>query len=229
MNLNTALKKAADKKTAIQTQKFFKTGKGEYGEGDIFIGITVPECRELAKKYEHLSLLQIKKHLQSKIHEERQVALMILSAQYKKANKKQKEKIFKYYLKNKEHINNWDLVDGSAWEIVGAHLLDKDKDILHVLATSRRLWDRRIAIVSTMHFIRNNHFDTTLQLAEEFMNDKEDLMHKATGWLLREVGKKDQKRLEIFLDRHHKTMPRTMLRYAIERLAPEKKKHYMRR
>ncbi len=206
---------------------FFKTGKGDYGEGDLFLGIPVPKQRTLSKKYSTLTFSDLEKLLSNKIHEHRFTALLILTSQYNKANDVKKEKIFQFYLKNIHSINNWDLVDLSAPLIVGNYLLHKDKKILYKLAQSQKLWERRIAIVSTLTFIRHNQFKDTLKISELLLKDTQDLLHKATGWMLREVGKKNEKTLEEFLNKHHHEMPRTMLRYTIERLTKEKKEYYM--
>jgi 3-methyladenine DNA glycosylase AlkD len=221
-NLRRDLRDLADPTKAMVLQRFFKTGKGQYGEGDKFLGIVVPKQRTLAKTYyQQLTLADLKDLLNSAIHEERLLALLILVMQYQKGDAKLQQKIYDFYFANISAINNWDLVDLSAPQIVGAHLLDKNRDILHKLVTNERLWLRRIAIVATQTFIRNNSFQDTLLLAKKLLNDREDLMHKATGWMLREVGKRDQEQLEKFLIRYYQSMPRTMLRYAIERF-PEK-------
>lgn len=206
---------------ATSLQRFFKTGEGEYGAGDQFLGITIPKQRQLIKAYYELSLKDLKILLASSIHEERSIALLILVWQYKSANALQQQKIYDFYLANIAGINNWDLVDLSAPQIVGAYLLNKNKKLLHKLITAKNLWQRRIAIVSTWQFIRNNYFTETLSLAKKSLLDQEDLIHKATGWMLREVGKRNFDVLEKFLRKHYKNMPRTMLRYAIEKF-PEK-------
>jgi len=209
---------------------FFKTGKGQYGQGDIFLGIKVPIQRKIAQKYQDaLSLSQTVTLLDSKIHEYRLTALIILVNKFKKGNEKTKEKIFKLYLKNTKHINNWDLVDLSAPNIIGSYLVDKDKSILVKLAKSPNLWKKRIAIISTICFIRNNSFSDTINIATILLADSHDLIHKAVGWMLREVGKKDKQELTRFLDKYCKSMPRTMLRYSIERLNPDQKNHYMQK
>lgn len=208
---------------------FFKTGKGQYGEGDIFYGLTMPQQHNLAKKYIDLSLKDIKKLLMSKIHEHRQTCLLILVKQYQKANQKEKKRIYNFYLKNTKRINNWDLVDGSAHYIMGDYLLDRNKSIIYKLAKSDNLWEKRISILTTFQFIRNNKFEDTLKISEILLNDQHDLIHKAVGWMLREVGKKDQKVEEKFLKKYYKHMPRTMLRYAIERFGEKKRKFYMKR
>ncbi len=219
------LSKANPEKARI-LKTFFKTGKGEYGEGDSFLGITVPESRKIAIKYSHLSLSDINELLESKIHEERLVALLILVNNYKSSQ--EKENIFNFYLKNTKYINNWDLVDLSADKIVGDHLINKDKSILYNLAKSNNIWERRISIISTFHFIKNNQFDDTLKISKILLNDTHDLIHKAVGWMLREIGKRVQEVEEHFLKQHYKLMPRTMLRYAIEKFPEEKRNAYLK-
>jgi len=221
------LQKLKNPKKAGSDSRFFKTGKGEYGEGDVFLGIGVPSQRKIAKKYIHLSLNDLKTLLKSKIHEYLFTALVILVSKYKKADQNQKEKIADFYLKNIKWINNWDLVDMSAPQILGQYLLDKDRLILYKLAGSSNLWKKRIAILSTFSFIKNNQFKETLKISEILLNDNHDLIHKAVGWMLREIGKKDQPVEEKFLKKHSKNMPRTALRYAIERFDKKKKKYYL--
>jgi 3-methyladenine DNA glycosylase AlkD len=217
------LHKHTDPKKAAFFPKFFKTAKGEYGEGDIFIGVTVPHIRAVAKNFMALSLSEVGKLIKSKIHEERLVALFILTYQFEKGDEKAKKDIYMFYLKNRKHINNWDLVDASSYKIVGQYLLNRDRDMLYKLAKSDLIWDRRIAIVSTLAFIRQSDLKDAFKLSEMLLGDNEDLIHKASGWMLREAGKKDTKALEKFLGKHHNKMPRTMLRYAIE-ILPEKKR-----
>lgn len=226
-NLKQDLQKLANPEKAAFFPRFFKAGKGEYAEGDQFIGVTVPNQRKIAKKYRDLSLSEIKKLLHSKIHEHRLTALFILVAQFQKADESQKEAVYNFYLDNRSQVNNWDLVDSSAHKIVGAYLIDKDRSILQKLAKSKGLWDRRISIISTFAFIARGELEDSLQLAEMLVNDDHDLMHKAVGWVLREVGKKDLAAEEKFLKKHYKTMPRTMLRYAIEKFPDKKRKFYM--
>jgi 3-methyladenine DNA glycosylase AlkD len=227
--LKSDLQALADPEKAKILSRFFKTGKGQYGEGDIFLGVMVPGQRRIAKKYSGLSLGNISRLLSSKIHEHRLVALFILVNKYKKADPEGKGEIADIYLKHARHINNWDLVDLSAPNILGDYLLDKDRSVLYRLAGSRNLWKRRIAIMSTFKFIRNNDFADTLRIAELLLNDTHDLIHKATGWMLREVGKRDLKTEEAFLDSHGDKMPRTMLRYAIERFEEKRRRYYLGR
>ena len=207
--------------------RFFKCGPGQYGEGDQFLGLTVPQSRSIAKKYLTLSEMDLEKLLLSSIHEHRLIALLILVEKFKKADEDTKKDIVHFYLAHTTQINNWDLVDLSADKILGNYLLDKDRAILYRLVRSSLLWERRISIITTFAFIRQKQFGDTFKLAELLLNDKQDLMHKAVGWMLREVGKRDEAALERFLQKHYRNMPRTTLRYAIERFDKEKKKRYM--
>jgi 3-methyladenine DNA glycosylase AlkD len=231
VNLKKELKNLENKEQAKNLQRFFKTGKGEYGEGDIFLGLKVPVQREIAKKYYDLDLKQLKKLIESKIHEHRLVALFILINKYKTTN--HKKIVTHFYLKNasKGYINNWDLVDLSAPKILGVHLLDKNNNrkILHKLAKSNNLWERRIAILSTFTFINKKDFKDALNIAKILMRDEHDLIHKAVGWMLREIGKRNLSIEENFLKKNnnYKKMPRTMLRYAIEKFPKNKKRFYM--
>jgi len=227
--LKQDLQELANPKQAQLLQRFFKAGKGEYGEGDVFLGIIAPKKRELAKKYKDLSINEIQTLLNSKYNEARWISLLILINKYKKADESEKKKIFNFYLSNTKNINNWNLVDISAPKIIGVFLLDKDKKILYKLAKSESLWERRIAILSTAYFISKNQFDDTLKISEILLQDKHDLIHKAVGWMLREVGKRDQQVEEKFLQKHYKNMPRTMLRYAIERFEEGKRKGYLKK
>jgi 3-methyladenine DNA glycosylase AlkD len=225
--LRSVIKTLADKKVAKTMQWFFKTGIGEYGEGDVFIGLKVPVQRKLSREFKDLSIFEIEELLSSSIHEERLIALFILIEKYQKSDEKEKEEIFNFYLKNRKCINNWDLVDISAPKIVGRHLLKKDKSILVKFAVSNNLWERRIAILSTQEFIKNDNYKPTLQIAKMLLKDEHDLIHKAVGWMLREIGKKDITVEEKFLRVHYKEMPRTMLRYAIEKFPETKRKKYL--
>ena len=224
--LNTL--KSKEKSTILQ--RFFKTGKGEYGEGDIFIGLTVPEQRRIAKQFQTTDFSDLKRLLQSKIHEHRLTALEILVMKYEKAkSESEKEKSVKFLLKNLRGVNNWDLVDLSAPYILGDWLIDrKDRDVLYKFAASKNLWERRIAIVSTYTLIRAGQFSDTIKICEILMKDEQDLIHKACGWMLREVGKKSEKTLIKFLDKNVRRIPRTMLRYSIERLPEEFRLYYLR-
>lgn len=226
-NFIKELKTAGDQTKATVLGRFFKTGKGQYGEGDIFLGVYVPIQRQIAKKYSALSLTDLQTLLDSKIHEHRTGALFILCDQFKKADEKAKEKLFKFYIKNSKSINNWDLVDLSAPNIVGEWLLKKDRKILYKLANSKNLWEKRIAIVSTLTFIRAKELDDTLKISEILLSDNHDLIHKAVGWMLREAGKRDEKKLRKFLDKHAVKMPRTMLRYSIEKFNEPTRKYYL--
>ncbi len=217
----------SNEKQAEILQRFFKTKKGEYGEGDIFVGIKVPVLRNIAKQNLDLNFFDLQKLINSKIHEERMVCLFILVQMFKKADEKGKENIYKFYLKNTRKINNWDLVDLSAPNIVGEYLLDEEKDILYVLAISENLWERRIAILSTYSFIKVNIFDDALNISKILLNDSHDLIHKAVGWMLREIGKRNLLVEEVFLKEYYKKMPRTMLRYAIEKFPESKRKKYL--
>lgn len=206
---------------------FFRKGPGEYAEHDRFLGVTNPAVRELAKDCKDMTLTEIASFLESKYNEERFLGLVILTDQYKKDSLHRKEEIYKFYIDNMKYVNNWNLVDASAYFIVGPHLFDKDRDILLLLANSKNMWERRISIVSTFHFIRNNDLMWTFKLAKVLLEDPEDLMHKAVGWMLREAGKKDIAQLLAFLDEHAAIMPRTMLRYSLEKLSLQQRKHYM--
>lgn len=216
-----------DKEKAAILKRFFKTGKGQYGEGDKFRGIKVPEIRKLSKKYIDMSLSDAKSLLHSKFHEDRLLALFILVLKYQKGDEVLREKIYNLYLANMKYVNNWDLVDLSAEHIIGATLANKDKKLLTKLAKSSVLWERRIAVLSTFHFIKRGDYEQTLKMAELLLKDEEDLIHKAVGWMLREVGKRDIKVEEKFLKKYYKEMPRTMLRYAIEKFPESKRKAYL--
>lgn len=224
-DLKKELKNEADAKRAKLLQRFFKTAPGQYGYGDVFLGIPVPLVRQIAKKYHGLKLKEAEKLLHSKEHEARLTALLILVDKFEKGENT--TKIFKLYLKNAKYVNNWDLVDLSVHKIVGAYLYKKPKTILYKLARSKNLWEKRMAIIATFYFLRYNQVKETLKIASLLLNDSHDLIHKAVGWALREVGKKDLKAEEDFLRKHCKTMPRTMLRYAIERFPADKRKRYL--
>lgn len=222
------LQKLANPRKAKLLARYFKTGKGEYGEGDIFLGITVPIQREVAKKfYKQITISEVQKLLQSKIHEHRLTALMILTLKYQVGEIKEKKAIVNIYLKNTKWTNNWDLIDLSSNKIVGNYLLDKPRDILYKLARSKSIWERRIAIMATFEFINDLSYDDSLKIATILLHDPHDLIQKAVGWMLREVGKRNLSAEIKFLDQYYKTMPRTMLRYAIEKFDPEKRKFYL--
>ncbi len=221
------LRKYADREKAKLLLRFFKTKPGDYAEGDILIGVTVPFARKVVKKFPELSLSDLIKLLRSKIHEERFLALLILVLQFNKAEAKVKGRIFKVYLANTRFINNWDLVDVSAPQIVGAFLRDKDRQILYRLAKSALLWERRIAILATFTFIKSNDLDDVFGIAKLLLSDKEDLIHKACGWMLREAGKRDAAAEERFLRKNCRLMPRTMLRYAIEKFPRKKREVFL--
>lgn len=211
--------------------KFFKTKKGEYGEGDLFLGIKVPILRSIAKKYfSYFSLKEIEELLENKYHETRTVALLILMLQYNKSKKDKimQRKIFEFYLNKIERINNWDLVDISAPNIVGDFLLKYKEDVLMDLAKSENLWKKRVAIISTFAFIKERNFGETLAISNILLNDEHDLINKAVGWMLREVGKRNKGILEIFLSTRYKSMPRTTLRYAIEKFPEDERKKWLK-
>jgi len=225
--LRRAIRVLSDPKRIAGAQRFFKTQKGQYGYGDKFLGLTVPQCRTLAKTYRHLPLVKTLALLHSPFHDDRLIALLILIAQYHKGNAKTQKTIYNAYLRSTQWINNWDLVDTSVYKIVGRYLLHRSHAPLLTLAQSKNLWQRRIAIVSTMTFINDKHYGTTLTIATILLNDPHDLIHKAVGWMLREVGKRDVHTLKHFLDDHAAMMPRTMLRYAIEKLTQRERLHYL--
>lgn len=208
-------------------QRFFKTGPGEYGEGDRFLGLTMPQVRHLAAEFAETPVEELAALLESAWHEVRMLSVVLMAARYPRADSKAQLALHRLYLRRTDRINNWDLVDVSAPTVVGLHLLTRSRAVLRRLARSHTLWERRIAIVSTLTFIRHDQFDDTIALAAVLMDDAHDLMHKAVGWMLREVGKRDQSVLCRFLDAHAATMPRTMLRYAIERLPVSRRRQYM--
>jgi 3-methyladenine DNA glycosylase AlkD len=226
--IRARLRKLGDKERAKNSQWFFKTGPGEYGEGDRFLGIKVPDLRKLAKEYQAIPLTEVTQMLHSPIHEERLLALLILVSSFAKGDEHLKETIYHLYLKNTRYINNWDLVDLSAAYIVGAFLMAKNKKPLYTLAKSNNMWERRIAIIATFYFIKEGEFTDAMKIARILLSDNEDLIHKAVGWMLREVGKRHLATEERFLKEHYKKMPRTMLRYAIERFPETKRQRYLK-
>jgi 3-methyladenine DNA glycosylase AlkD len=223
-----ALQSLATKERAKASAWFFKTGKGQYGEGDVFIGVTVPNQRIVAKKFEDVSLSEIKKLLDSKIHEHRLTAILILTTKFKKGTDSKKKEIYNFYIKNIKCINNWDLVDASASYIAGTYLYDKNRTILYRLVKSKNMWERRIAIVATMYFISKGDFKDTIEISKLLISDKEDLLHKAVGWMLREVGKMDRGALVDFLNEYASKLPRTALRYSIEHFKESDRKKFMK-
>lgn len=216
-----------DPARAVHSQRFFKTGRGQYGEGDVFIGLSVPQTRLVCKKYNSLSVTEIEKLLESPIHEHRLAAVIIMRRQAERANNLLKKQLYELYLKRTDRINNWDIIDISCHKVVGGYLYNKNRSILDRLARSQQMWERRIAIVSTAYFIGKDDLDDTFRIAKILMKDEQDLIHKATGWMLREAGKRDDAKLKEFLDMHAHEMPRTMLRYSIERLHPNDRSYYM--
>ncbi len=222
-----ALLKNVEPSKMVNATIFFKMGIGQYGENDQFIGVSVPTLRKIAKQFSSLDLKELKVLITSEINEERLLALFVLVGLYKKTSEEGKKAVFRFYMDNLKSINNWNLVDASAYWIVGAHLFNRDKETLLVLARSGNLWERRIAIVATLYFIRNNVFEWTLKIAKLLLNDRQDLIHKAVGWMLREVGKRNENVLLNFLDVHVGAMPRIMLSYAVEKFSAEKKKIYL--
>ena len=223
------IRENADAEKAELLQRFFKTGKGEYGEGDVFLGVMVPYSRAIAKKYFNMPLAKIKYLLESEYHEERLVAGLILTYKYEKSSEQEKANIANFYLKNAKKFNNWDLVDLTAHKILGAFLVEKKREILYQLARSKNLWEKRISIISTFAFINREDFKDSLALAEILLDDPHDLIHKAVGWMLREIGKKNQDVLRSFLGKHYKQMPRTMLRYSIERFEEKERKKWLKK
>jgi 3-methyladenine DNA glycosylase AlkD len=226
--LERELKAAANAARAVQVALYFKSGKGEYGEGDVFLGISVPAMRRIALKYRTMTLADLQKLLNSKIHDHRAAALEILVAQYARGDKKQRQEIVHFYLRNTSRTNNWDLVDASSRPILGEHLKTHPRRILRTLAKSESPWERRIAIVSTMTLVWAEELDDAMQIAEMLLDDKHDLIHKAVGWVLREAGIKDRGRLVAFLEKHYARMPRTALRYAIEHFPLEQRKKMLK-
>jgi 3-methyladenine DNA glycosylase AlkD len=226
--IHRKLQQLGDPRQALILRRFFKTGPGEYGEGDVFVGLKVPETRKLARQYEDLSLSESIKLLHSPIHEARLMALLILVHDFQRGEPDRQREICRLYLENSRHVNNWDLVDLSAPSIVGPQIIVLGQERFRSLAASPLLWDRRIAIMATFHGIKKGEFSDTLQVAGLLLRDKEDLIHKALGWMLREIGKRDQPAEEAFLRIHYRSMPRTMLRYAIERFPEDLRLRYLR-
>jgi 3-methyladenine DNA glycosylase AlkD len=222
------LRSLADPEVAAVSARFFKTGPGQYGEGDRFIGIKSPTLKTAAKEFNRLPLAEIEILLRSEVHEDRTLALVILVIQFEKGDDDARKRIYNLYVANTQHINNWDLVDISAPQIVGGYLEERSRKPLYRMAKSSSLWERRISIVATHWFIRDGDFDDTLKISETLLRDEEDLIHKAVGWMLREVGKRNVATLEAFLGEQCRSMPRTTLRYAIERFSEEKRREYLK-
>ncbi len=225
-SLRKDLKKLSSPKKALVLQKYFKTGKGEYGEGDIFLGLTVPQSRNLATKYNDLPYPEIEQLLKSPVHEERLIALLILVYRFEKFEMEQR-RVYDFYLRHAKLVNNWDLVDLSSDKIVGKFLIDKPRDILYKLAASKNIWERRIAMVACYNFIKNGDFEDAVKISEILIRDQQDLIQKAVGWMLKEVGKRNEKDLKDFLDQHAGHMSRTSLRYAIEKFPEKVRKQYL--
>lgn len=225
--LQQTLHDLGDPDIATHAQGFFKTGPGEYGEGDVFRGIRVPVLRKLVREQDSLSLADTERLLHSGFHEDRLLALLILVRRYQRGDASTKAAVYELYLSNTAHINNWDLVDSSAAQIVGAHVLEQPREVLYQLVNSKDLWERRIAVIATFTFIRQDDFEDTLKLSALLLDDAEDLIHKAVGWMLREVGKRHLEAEEMFLRKHYREMPRTMLRYAIEKFPEPKRQAYL--
>lgn len=223
----SAIRKLANPTKAQFLQRFFKTGPGEYAEGDVFAGLTVPQTRQLARQYPDLSFDDTKRLLKSEIHEARLLALLIWVRQFRRGDERLRQRLHLAYLKHAKYVNNWDLVDLSAEVLVGEFLLDRPRSLVRRLATSKLLWHRRIAVLATFAFIKAGQFADTLALARMLLHDKQDLIHKAVGWMLREVGKRDPQRLEHFLKPVYLRMPRTMLRYAIEKFPESRRRKYL--
>ena len=229
MKARDEIRALANKEIAQHSLRFFKTAKGEYGYGDSFLGVRAPKIRLIAKKHIDISTTDMKTLIKSKYHEERLLGLIILVNKYSKAKDEEvRNQLYKIYVSSFKYVNNWDLVDVTCSHVIGKHLKDKDRSILYTWAKSEDLWTKRIAIISTHFFIRKNDLQDTFKIAEILLNDEHDLIHKAVGWMLREAGKRDIKKEEIFLKKHYKTMPRTMLRYSIEKFPEPKRQKYLK-
>lgn len=227
-NALAELKRHEDKEKAKFLSGFFKTKKGEYAEGDVFLGIVVPETRIVSRKFKELPTSEIAKLFRSEFHEARLLAVIILTLQFESMSGAGQEAIVRFYVDNRKYINNWDLVDLSAYKILGAYLYERDRKLIYQLANSDNLWEKRISVVSTYYFIKKDDFEDTIRLCEKFLTESHDLMHKACGWMLREVGKRDESVLLEFLERYAPYMPRTMLRYSIEKLPEELRQKYLK-
>ena len=229
MKAREEIRALANKEIAQHSLRFFKTDKGEYGHGDLFLGVRAPKIRLIAKKHIDISITDMKTLICSKYHEERFLGLIILVNKYAKTkDKKNRNQLYKIYVSSFKYINNWNLVDVTCPHVTGKHLIDKDRTILYKWAKSEDLWTKRIAMISTFYFIRKNDLDDTFKIADMLLQDEHDLIHKAVGWMLREAGKRDIKKEETFLKKHYKTMPRTMLRYSIEKFPETKRQKYLK-
>lgn len=222
------LKSLGNSAFAEQSQRFFKTGPGQYGEGDVFLGIRVPVIRKEIQSFPDLSLTEIRKLLHSEFHEVRHFAVLWLVDYFNRSEEADRKRIFEFYVKEKKYINNWDLIDTTTHHIVGAWLFDKDRSILYEWVKSPQLWDRRMSVLACFYFIKKNDFTDILKISEALLQDKEDLIHKAVGWMLREMGKLDLDTERQFLKKHYQIMPRTMLRYAIERFEETERQAYLK-
>lgn len=222
------LKSYSNPAKAEHSKRFFKSGPGEYGEGDMFLGITVPNQRKIAKKFKQIDLNEVQKLLQSEYHEARLTAVMLLVYKIEKADEYVFEEVVEFYLKNLRYVNNWDIVDSSCHQILGRFLFNKERDLLYELAHSKNLWEKRIAMITCYHFIKRDDFEDALKIAEILLNDDHDLIHKAVGWMLREIGNRNLDAETQFLDQYFKNMPRTMLRYAIEKFDEPLRKYYLK-
>jgi len=229
MKAREEIRTLANKEMAQHSLRFFKTDKGEYGHGDLFLGVRAPKIRSIAKRHIDISITDMETLIRSKYHEERFLGLIILVNKYAKTkDKKNQNQLYKIYVYSFKYINNWDLVDVTCPHVTGKHLIDKDRTILYKWAKSEDLWTKRIAMVSTFSFIRKNDLEDTFKIAEILLRDEHDLIHKAVGWMLREAGKRDMKKEETFLKKYYKTMPRTMLRYSIEKFPETKRQKYLK-
>ncbi len=226
--LVSRLRAMGDPEIAAHSQRFFKTGAGEYGAGDRFLGIRVPQLRQAAKRYPNVALSEVLKLLRSPLHEVRLFALLLLVQQFERGDDATREAIYRHYLEHTRYINNWDLVDSSAPKILGAFLQHRSRSVLSRLVGSDSLWERRIGIMACFHFIRRNDFTDALKLCQRLIDDEHDLIHKASGWMLREIGNRDGETARRFLQRHYRNMPRTMLRYAIEKYPREERQRYLK-
>ena len=223
------LKSMANPEKVAYLQRFFKTGPGEYAEGDLFLGLMNPQTRSIAKANKSLPISELQILLENRYHEARLCALVIATERYKRAKPVEKKELYDFFIKNTRYINNWDLIDDTCPHVIGEYLLDKDRSILYKFAKSKNLWEQRIAIISSRTFVRNGDFKDTIVLAEMLIDHKHDLMHKAVGWMLREIGKRDKETLSEFLEKYATKMPRTALRYAIEHYPEPERQYFLKK